>query len=168
VSSKAAAAAIKERPKLGQQLKTLGEKEGDYFLRVLDVNTGTPIGELLLETGKGSFRITEAFTTGDWVSISDNENRTLVYSLSSGEQKTKVFGKQMAVSAASSLICVENGDGILNLYDMSSNEQRKQFTFPTRVSFARFSENGQRLFVLTADQTVYILNVSAQPEEKLS
>lgn len=161
VTSKAAASAIKDNPTLSQQLKTLKEKEGDYFLKVLDVKSGKPLGELLIETGKGSFRISDVFAAGDWVVISDTENRTLVYSLSSGQQKAKVFGRQAAVSAVSNLLCVENGDGLLSLYEMASFEKREQFTFPTRVSFVRFSEDGKRLFVLTANQTVYLLDLSS-------
>jgi len=161
VSSKAASSAVKGNPNLAQQLKTLKEKEGDYFLRVLDVKSGKPLGELLIETGKGSFRITDMATSGDWVVISDNQNRTLVYSLSSGQQKAKVFGKLAAVSTVGNLLCVENGEGLLNLYELTSFAERQRFTFPTRVSFVRFSEDGKRLFVLAADQTVYLLNLSS-------
>ena len=157
VSSKAASSAVKGNPTLAQQLKTLKEKEGDYFLKVLDLKSGKPLGELLIETGKGSFRITDVVTSGDWVVISDTQNRTLVYSLSSGQQKAKVFGKLAAVSPVSNLLCVENGEGLLNLYELTSFAERQQFTFPTRVSFVRFSDDGKRLFVLTADQTVYLL-----------
>jgi WD40 repeat protein len=166
VSSKAAGSAIKDNPTLTQQLKTLKEKEGDYFLKVLDLKSGKPVGELLIETGKGSFRINDVFTNGDWVVISDTENRTLVYSLSSGQQKGKIFGRQAAVSAVTNLLCVENGNGLLNLYELASFEKRQQFTFPTRVSLIRFSEDGQRLFVLTADQTVYLLDLSSLPGQK--
>lgn len=159
VSSKAAAAAIKDSSTLTQQLRILNEKEGDYYLKVLDLKTGKPLGELLIETGKGSFRISDVFTAGDWVVISDSENRTLVYSLSTGQQKAKVFGRLAAVSSVSNLLCVENGEGLLNMYSLNSFEQRETFTFPARISFARFSEDGKRLFVLTANQTVYVLNV---------
>ncbi len=165
VSSKAAGAAIKQNATLTQQVKILKEKEGDYYLKVLDVKTGKPLGELLIETGKGSFRISDVFTAGDWVVISDTENRTLVYSLSSGQQKAKVFGRLAAVSAVSNLLCVANGEGPLNLYSLNSFEQREQFTFPTRVSFVRFSEDGKRLFVLTADQTVYLLDLASLPAQ---
>jgi WD40 repeat protein len=159
VSSKAAAAAIKANPTLTQQLRILKEKEGDYYLKVLDVKSGKPQGELLIETGKGSFRISDAYTAGDWVVTSDTENRTLVYSLSSGQQKAKVFGRLAAVSAVSNLLCVENGEGLLNMYSLTPFEQRETFTFATRVSFARFSDDGKRLLVLTADQNVYVLNL---------
>jgi WD40 repeat protein len=159
-SSKAASAAVKENPALAQQLKALKEKQGDYLLRVLDINNGNRLGELLIETGKGSFRITDVVASGNWVAISDTENRTLVYSLSSGEQKARVFGKQHAISAAANLLLVENGQGVVDLYDLTTAEKREQLNFPARVSFARFSDDGQRLFVLTANQSVYVIDLS--------
>jgi hypothetical protein len=64
-------------------------------------------------------------------------------------------------SPESNLLCVENAEGRLSLHDLASFDRRQQFTFPSRVSLVRFSENGKRLFVLTADQTVYVLDVSS-------
>ena len=161
VSSKAVAAEAKDQPDLKAQLSALKEKKGDYFLKVLDLKNGKALGKLLIETGKGSFRITDVLTIGDWVAISDSQNRTLVYSLSSGQQKGKVFGRLTAASPESNLLCVENGEGLLTLHDLASFEKRQQFTFPSRVSLVRFSDDGKRLFVLTADQTVYLLDVTS-------
>jgi len=127
----------------------------------LDLKDGKALGKLLIETGKGSFRITDVLTSGDWVAISDTQNRTLVYSLSSGQQKGKVFGRLTAISPESNLLCVENGEGLLTLHELASFEKREQFTFPSRVSLVRFSDDGKRLFVLTSDQTVYLLDVSS-------
>lgn len=161
VKSKAAAAEIKSSPALTQQMNTLKEKEGDYFIKVLDVKTGQALGQLLIETGKGSFRVKEVFTTGDWVVVSDTENRTLVYSLSSGQQVGKVFGRRPAVSAASGLLCIEKEEGVLVLHDLASFEKRQQYSFTSRISVLSFSPDGKRLFVLTANQTFYVLDVSS-------
>jgi WD40 repeat protein len=136
------------------------EKEGDYFLKAIDVKTGKTLGQLLIETGKGSFRIQEVVTVDDWVVISDNENRSLIYSLSTGEQKGKVFGSYPTLSVPAKLICVESDDGVLSLFDIDSFERRQKLTFPSHISFVRFSDDGKRLFVLTADQNVYFLDVA--------
>jgi WD40 repeat protein len=160
VSSKAAAAEIKANPTLAQQLKGMKEKEGDYFLKAMDVKSGKTLGQLLIETGKGSFRIQDVVTVDDWVVISDNENRSLIYSLSTGEQKGTVFGSYPTLSVPAKLICVETDDGVLSLYDIESFERRRKLTFPSHISFVRFSEDGKRLFVLTADQNVYFLDVT--------
>lgn len=159
--SKAASAAIKENPVLQRQMKALKEKEGDYLIRTLDLKTGKPLGELMLETGKGSFRIKEVFTSRDWVVVGDTENRVLVYSLADGRQVGKVFGKRPRISVAGNLLAVDSDEGVLTIYDLATFEKREQFTFPSPVSMARFSPDGKRLFVLTANQTVYQLDVSS-------
>src|SRR5262245_13173325 len=148
------------------------EQEGDYFLQVLDAKTGAVKGKLLVETGKGSFRIASAFAAGDYVVIADARNRVLVYSLSTGEQKGRVFGSRAVVGGvggksggpsagrSAGLMCVENERGKLAVYDLASLEKRDEFTFTHPVSLTSFSQDGKRLFVLTANQAVYVLDVS--------
>lgn len=159
--SKAAAAEMKSNPALIQQLNSLKEKEGDYFLKVLDLKTGQMLGQLMIETGKGSFRVKEVLTSGDWVVVSDSENRTLIYSLSNGQQVGKIFGRRPAISPASGLLAIEKEDGVLALHDLTSLEKRQQFSFASRISLHIFSPDGKRLFVLTADQKYYVLDVSS-------
>ena len=137
------------------------EKQGDYFLKIVDAQSGNEIGKLLIETGKGSFRISNISAVGDSVIIRDTQNRVLVYSLKTGEQKGRVFGAYAAVSKASKLLCVENETGKLAVYDLESMEKRDEFSFSTPLSMLRFSQDGRRLLVLTVAQTVYILDVSS-------
>lgn len=160
-TSKAASADIKGNPELTRQLSALKEKQGDYLIKVVDIRIGAALGEFLMETGKGSFRIKNVIANGDRVAVSDSENRTLVYSLRSGEQRGKVFGREAAFSNVNNLLCVENKDGILELYDLTSFAKRQRYTFGSRVSLVRFSPDGKRMFVLTANQIVYLLDVSS-------
>ena len=57
-------------------------------------------------------------------------------------------------------MCVENERGKLAVYDLASLEKRDEFTFTHPVSLTSFSQDGKRLFVLTANQAVYVLDVS--------
>ena len=166
VSTNAAKVEIKSDPALTQQLAAMKEKEGDYFLQVLDARTGAQLGHLLIETGKGSFRISDVFAVKDWVVISDTQNRILVYSLKTGEQKGKMFGGRASVGQASGLLCVENERGKLTLYDLASMEKRDQFSFSSPVAMTRFSADGKSLFVLTRNQTAYVLDVSSKASMK--
>ncbi len=161
VSSNAAKSEIKADPQMAQKLAALKEKEGDYFLQVLDARTGKLRGRLLIETGKGSFEISRAHAAGDWVVITDSENRVLIYSLSTGEQKGRMFGARATISTATNLLCVENERGQLTVYDLKTMEKRDEFLFSSPVEFARLSADGKSLFVLTANQTAYVLDVSA-------
>jgi hypothetical protein len=160
VASKTAQVEIKADPVLKEQAAAMSEKEGDYFLHVLDARSGTLKGRLLVETGKGSFRISNVFAANDWVIISDSTNRVLVYSLTNGAQKGRLFGNRAAIGKATGLMCVENVSGQLTVYDLASMEKRDQFTFTHPVSLASFSQDGKRLFVLTANQTAYVLDVA--------
>jgi WD40 repeat protein len=160
VKADAAKAEIKGDPALAQRLAAMREKEGDYYLQTLDAQTGRTTGKLLVETGKGSFRIADVFVAGEWLVIADTENRVLVYALKGGEQKGKFFGNRPAVSKTSNLLSVENESGQLTVYDLSTMERRDQFTFSGPVSLTQFSPDGKRLFVLTASQTAYVLNLA--------
>ena len=161
VSDEAAKTEIKTDARLSQQLTAMKEKEGDYFLEILDLSNGAPLGKLLIETGKGSFRLSTVFAAGDWVIISDTRNRVLVYSLKTGELKGRVFGNFATVSPVAGLLCVENESGQLTVYSLETMEKRDQFTFSSPVSLIRFSKDGRRLFVLTSNQVAYTLDVSS-------
>jgi WD40 repeat protein len=160
LASKTAEAEIKNDPVLKEQMAAMKEKEGDYFLQVLDARTGTLKGKLLIETGKGSFRISDVFAAGDWVVIADTQNRMLVYSLANGTQLGRTFGSRAAVGKATGLMCVENERGQLAVYNLASMQKRDQFSFTHPVSLVSFSQDGKRLFVLTANQTAYVLDVA--------
>jgi WD40 repeat protein len=161
VNTDAAKAEISSDPKLTQSLAKMKEKEGDYFLKIVNAQSGNEIGKLLIETGKGSFRVSNIFAAGDSVIVTDTQNRVLVYSLKTGEQKGRVFGAYATASPASKLLCVENESGKLAVYDLETMEKRDDFIFTRPIAMLRFSQDGKRLFVLTVTQTVYILDVSS-------
>jgi len=160
VSSDAAKAEISSDPRLTQLLAGMKEKEGDYFVKILDAQTGNELGKLLIETGKGSFRIESVFVASDLVLVTDTQNRVLVYSLKTGEQKGRVFGGFATVSPISNLLCVENESGKIAIYQADTMQKRDEFIFSGPISMLRFSPDGQRLFVLTVNQAVYVLDVS--------
>jgi WD40 repeat protein len=158
--SKSAQAVIKGSPVLTAQYKTVRDRN-NYLIEVLDLGSGKVRGQLFVDTGKGSFDVAAVLSAGDWLAITDNRNRVLIYSLKSGEKKGQVFGSRVALSAASGLVSVENEDGQLTLYDLATLRKRDVFEFAQRIALARFSPDGTRLFVLAADQTAYVLDVTS-------
>ena len=150
----------RKNPALAKQLAGLKEKEGDYLIQVLDGRNGNPRGALFVETGKGSFRLREVTVSSDAVVVADNANRVLVYSLSTGAQIGRAFGSQTAVAAETGLLSVENASGQVTLYELATMKKRDEFTFASFVAFSTFSGDGKKLFVLTANQTAYVLDVS--------
>ena len=160
-NTKAVTAELKNDPTLASKYKKTNDSAYDYLLRVLDLKTGQTLGQLMVETGGGAFRIRDAFVTGDNVVVLDNENRTLVYSLSTGAVRGRVFGSRATLSPSASILCVENESGQLTFYDLKSFEQRGQLTFADQIRLVRFSADGNRLAVLTANQVVYTFNIAA-------
>lgn len=73
----------------------------------------------------------------------------------------RAFGAYADVSLKAGLLSVENESGKLAIYDLATMNKRDSFTFSTPLSMLRFSPDGQRLMVLTTDQTVYMLDVSS-------
>lgn len=160
VKSEAAQAEIKADARLSRQLAGMKEKEGDYFVQIFSAPDGKELGKLLIETGKGSFRLSSIFAAGDFVIISDTENRVLIYSLETGELKGRIFGGSATISVKKKRICVENESGKLVVYDLDTLEKRDEFVFASPISMLRFTPDGEKLFVLTANQIVYVLNVN--------
>ena len=159
--SETATAQIKSDPQLSKQIAGLKEKEGNYLLEVVDIKTGSSLGKLLIDTWKGSFRLSNVFAAGDWVVVTDTQNRVLIYSLKTGEQKGRVFGGFGTVSLKSGLLCVENEIGKIALYNLSTFDKLDEMVFSNPIAMLQFSPDGNRLFVLTANQAVYLLDVSS-------
>ncbi len=147
-------------PELSKRLAYVRFDKGAYLLEVLEARTGNVRGGILLDTGKGSFRVSGASAVGGWLVVTDNANRTLLYSIATGEQKGKLFGRRPVVSSAGGLLCVENERGQLSLYDLATLRKRDQFVFTSPISMVQFALDGKRLFVLTSGQTAYVLDVS--------
>jgi len=159
--SDAAMAEIKSDAQLSRLSAGLKEKEGNYLLEVVDIKSGSSLGKLLIDTGKGSFRLANAFAAGDWVVVTDTQNRVLVYSLKTGEQRGRVFGGAGTISVQAGLLCVENEIGKIAFYSLNNFEKRDEMVFSSPVSMLQFSPDGRRLFVLTVNQIVYLLDVSS-------
>lgn len=151
----------KADPRLPSRLSQLKDRKSSYFLEVVRADTGGIQGRLVIDTGKGSFRIERAFAAGGWVVITDSQNRSLVYEILSGAEKGSLFGAHSTLSTSLQLLCVENEPGELSFYDLNSLERKDHLVFPRRVSFARFTPDGKRLFVLTSDQVFYLLDATA-------
>ncbi|HEU4434815.1 MAG TPA: hypothetical protein VFR51_15635, partial [Pyrinomonadaceae bacterium] len=161
ITDEAARDELKTDPVLSQKLVRVKEKEGDYVVKVLDMRNGSEIGKVLIETGKGSFRLRQVYASGDWVMVADSENRILLYSLKTGEQKARVFGDYATVSPNGKLLCVTNEAGKLNIYRLADMQNLEQFVFTSSVSIVEFTEDAKKLVVLTSNQTAHVFDISS-------
>lgn len=161
ITTEAARDEIKKDPALSQKLSNLKDKSADYLVKVLDMRDGTELGKLVIETGKGSFRLEQVYAAGDLVLVADSENRILLYSLKTGELKGRVFGDYGTVSPNGKLLCVTNESGKLNIYDLATMQNIEQFVFTGSVTLVDFSEDGKKLIVLTSNQTAHVFDISS-------
>src|SRR5207249_592217 len=122
-------ARLKEDTQLAARAKELGNKDDDYLMEIVDAFTGSTIGTLLLETGKGSFNIKSGFSEGNWLVLHDTNNRILVYAIKEGDLRYRFFGTTAAVNPSKNQIAVENYPGELTVYDLNSGESQSKLTF---------------------------------------
>lgn len=160
-SSKTLVAAMKTDPELATRIGNPKDSEDKYFFQIVELKTGKTLGSLVVPTNKKSFKIIDAVAAGDYLVAMDDQNRALVYSISSGKLLGRVFGSRATLSPAGRLLCVENESGQLNLYDLASLEERGELSFGDRIKMVRFSADGKRLAVLTASQILATFNVAA-------
>jgi hypothetical protein len=159
-------AEAKEDTALNAKLQAIEGTEGkkdSYVLRVFDAQNGNDLGAVLVDTGKLSFRVIWATTVRDTVLVGDSINRTLVYSLKSGVQKGKILGDPRAISNDGSKMLIETDKGAADLYDIATLKTLAHFTFPSRIVHAEFTAEANKLMVLTADQSVYQVNMEGAP-----
>ena len=161
VETSAAKDEIKSNSALQSRFAAMKDHKGAYLLEVVEPASGKELGQLLVDTGKGSFRVTRCSAQGDWVVVGDNENRTRVYSLSSGELKGTFFGTYSLISASAGVLIVENELGQVDVYGLSDLNKRAHLTFPYKISAWSFSGDGKHLFILTANQIAYTFDTSA-------
>jgi hypothetical protein len=159
-SSRIARDEARKNPALSRQLAALKNVAGDYFLQVIDMQTGAAKGALLIETGQASFGITGVIAVDDWLAVEDAANRVLVYRLSTGELAGHAFGDRPVLAPGSGLLKVGNGDGRVTIYDLATMQRRDDFTFVHGVALTRFSADGTKFFVVTEDQTAFVIDIT--------
>lgn len=77
-----------------------------------------------------------------------------------GIDEGKILGRPLAISREGSLIAVTGENGQLSVYNFDLMRKIEDLAFVDQILLARFSMDGKRLFVLTAGQTAYFLEVS--------
>jgi len=80
----------------------------DLLIEVVNATTGKDIGAVLVN---GATLNSYAVADGDWLAISEPNNRTVLYSISSAEEKLSVFGSHPKLSAVSGLLAVDEESG---------------------------------------------------------
>ena len=161
VSSAAAHDELKQFP----ELKSSVEKE-DVLYELVDLKTNSVAGKLLVKTNKYSFLVQTVKVDGDSVALQVSGDRVLTYSLASGKELGHVFGQAPSISSAGGVFAVTTSEGQVNVYGLADSQLRRTYQFPVSIAYKKFSPDGKRLFVLTRDQTAYVLDLSSTQEPR--
>ena len=148
---------IKDDPKMVERLNSFPDNKYSNFVQVVDAATGRKLGGVIVDTGKLSFFVREAIAAHDTVLVYDTHNRTHIYSLQSGTMRGRLNGRFQAITPAGDRFLVENSPGECDLVDATTLQPLNHLTFPSRIAQAQFSGDGATLYVLTADQNIWMV-----------
>jgi WD40 repeat protein len=126
---------------------------------VLEAASGKSVGTALVRVGGPASFDFSVFSVGDFLICVRDETRVTVYSLSTGEIQARVFGRYVSASAASDLLAAVDGNH-LRLYDLKAGTKKDEYLFSDAPVYTHFSGDGKRLLVLTAGQSIFVLDVS--------
>lgn len=160
LGSEGGKARLKETAELQARADALGNKTDDYLVEVIDAFTQKTAGQMLLETGQGSFDVGEGLSEGDWLVLKDSENRVLVYSIKTGDLRHRFFGSVAAINPKKNQLAVENMPGEVTLYDLGSGERLSTFVIGGNAAFVRFNLAGDKFFVLSDAQAAYAFDLN--------
>ena len=158
--SAAAESAAHKDAALWDQFKHAKLSKQDTLFEVLDVRTGKPLAAELVQTGSGAVGFDSAFATGDALILMKDGLRVWLYSLTDKLLKARLVGEIPAATAKTNLLALSEASGRLTLYDLRSAEKLDEMLFADPLAYLHFSEDGQRLFVLTQYQEAFVLDVS--------
>jgi hypothetical protein len=160
LSSTAAKTVLASDPRLKAAVSGARLKESDALLEIQDLAKGTVIGRVGVATGSDSSNITTVTSDGDELAITDRQNQVIAYALSTGGRLGSLFGRFAFLSVKAGLLCVQNESGRVACHDPQSLERVSEFTLARPVRMARFSPDGSRLLLITADQVAHVLDAA--------
>lgn len=148
-------------PALSDRLGKMSDKQDAYLLQAYEPQSGKLLGSVIVDTGKLSFFVSSGYTAGKLVFVGDSNNRTLTYSLETGEQKGSFIGHLVSASVNGDRVLIENENGAADLYDTATMRSLNHYQFPARLVDADFMKDGS-LLVLTSDQNVYQIDPNSR------
>ena len=155
----AAETAAKRFPAAREAYKKTKLKYQDSFFEVLDAASGASVGGVLVQFGSGPVSFDSAFSAGNFLFLTKDKYRLTVFRLNDGTLLGRFRGNDPAVSGEAKLLALDDGAGKVALYNLETAAKLAERKFRDYVSYLCFSENGDRLLVLTVHQMVYILDV---------
>ena len=137
--------------------------EQGLLVEVVSARTGEPLRLLLvpeLLSSTGQARSAELF--GDLLAVRTGRNNTVVYRCTDGARLMAFFGYALAGDTGLGLIAATNRPQELFIYDVATGKERIHVTLDQPALAARFIPSKKQLFVLSASQHVYAIDLPAE------
>ncbi len=166
LASEEGKAKLKDDAALQAKAEALGNKAGDYLIEVIDGYDQKNVGNMLLETGQGSFFVSDGQSERDWLILNDSEDRILAYSLKDGTLRHRFFGSHAAINPTQEQLIVENFPGEVVLYSLETGDKVAEFSLKGKLAFARFSLDGKRLFLFSDSQNAYAIDLTKVKQQE--
>jgi hypothetical protein len=158
-AEKYASSVIQQSSELKKRLEEIPRRQDASLLEVLNIATGKPLGYVMLDAARGSLGIRSVSVAGRILFVEDtNSNRTLAYSLDTGDRTGQEFGRVLAVDPVRSQVAVQNQLGRVLVFDRSM-QRIAEFEYPRNVIYVGFDGQGRRLLTVTGSQDVFIENL---------
>ena len=157
--SPGAESAAKRIPQVWEIFKHAKISKLDSYFEVLDALSGKSVGGVLIQVGSGPASYDAAFSAGDALFLIKDGKRVSVYSLQDGNLKARITGGIPTANSRNNLFAMEEGPGRIVIYDLATAAKLDQQIFPDSIAYTHFSEDGNRLLVLTKHQVTYVLDV---------
>jgi hypothetical protein len=137
-------------------------EERGLVIEVVSRRTGAPERLVVApETASGRADERTAALYGDLLAVHGNANDTVVYRLQDGARLLGFFGRAVAGDTALGLIAATNRPQELTVYEVFTGKELAHVMLDNDALAARFIPEKRQLLVLTATQTVYALDLSA-------
>lgn len=146
-------------------LARLAHTDDEAILEVFELRSGKNLGVLPVHMSGVVRALPAVASGGDWVVIGDGQNRVMIYSISGAQPDRRLFGHRPVVSANGNLLCLENETGHVEVYELKSLQKQQELDFSRAVSVMQFTPEGKNLFVLSADQNAYLVDLHASAQE---
>ena len=152
---------VKQDSAAAARLAPFNSREGIDYVEVLDFDSGKQRFAVAIDTGKNSIRVADMVASTDRLVVADNNNRLLVFA-ANGALLGTLTGSRPEISRIANLLTARTQTGELTLYDLQMLQPRAVHNFDSRVAYSAFSADGKRLLVLSASQTIYLLDTAVR------
>jgi hypothetical protein len=155
-----AKARISASATLAKQANQVQNRDKGGILQVLDSTTGKVLHETVLEIPLDYEGLVGIHVVGDLLYLTGRENRTVVYSTTTGAQIRQMFGTLIAADPPTGRICLTNRADEAIVYD-AQGQQLAHFNMGSPLRYAVFNSSADRMILLTADQKVRTMEIAS-------